>query len=61
MNEKEFNKENVLALIDEKQWQAEFWMNQAKTKKEANRHKAYIDICQILRSNINAIWPETNH
>lgn len=58
MENKEFNKKNILTLIDEKRWQAEFWMNKAKTKKEAERYKGQIEVCDILKSNINAIWED---
>ena len=56
MNKKEFSKESILQLIDEKKWQAEFWRNRAKTKKESEYYKGQIAMAEILKANIEAIW-----
>ena len=55
--EKEFNKENIFALIEQIRWQAEFWRERANTKKAQEGYKGQITACDILKSNIEAIWP----
>lgn len=54
---KEFNKENIFALIEQIRWQAEFLRECAKTKKAQECYNGQITACDILKSNITAIWP----
>lgn len=55
---KEFNKANILALIDEKRMQAKFAKDMAKRKKDEYRYNGWNEMCDILEHNINAIWPD---
>ena len=57
MTGKEFNKESILQLIDEKKWQTELWRDRATTKKQAEYYRGQISMLEILKSNIEAIWP----
>lgn len=58
MEKKEFNKVNVLALIEEKRVQAKFAKDMAKRKRDKYMFDGWSELCDILEYNISAIWSD---
>lgn len=58
MEDKQFNKENILSLIYEKRILAKFAKDSARSKKEKFHYEGWIEMLDILECKINNIWKD---
>lgn len=58
MEDKQFNKENILSLIYEKRILAKFAKDSARSKKEKLRYEGWVEMLDILECKINNIWKD---